>query len=103
MSKPSSPSGRRCIISAIALAGAFTAWNLWFVAGGWQRHQHRGEVALWLAASVIGILLAFDAIRLDRFARVVSGIAVALLGLHAASLWLLWMFLVLLADGGPKR
>jgi len=103
MSKPSSPARRRCYISAFALVGAFGAWNLWFVSGGWQRQNHRGEVVLWSISVFIGILGAIDAIRLDRGAKSVSVFAALLLVFHALALCLLWMFLSLLASGGPKR
>ena len=89
-------------ISAIALAGAFLGWHLWFVAGGWHRQQHWVEGTLWGVCGVVGLWSAIDAVRLDRGASWVTLGAVALSVLHVLSLLLFWLFLNLLAAGGPR-
>jgi hypothetical protein len=98
--------GFHCLVSAVAVCGSFAGWNLWFVSGGWERHQHWGEGTLWAASAIIGLWAAVDAIRLAR-ARGSEGIIVTMCGLllagfHFLSLLFLRMFVYMLAEGGPR-
>lgn len=102
---PRNPSARlHCLVSAIALGGAFAGWNLWFVSGGWQRQQHWGEGILWAVSAVVGLWAAVDAIRFAcGAARVgLTAIGLALACFHIASFYLLLMFIRMLAEGGPR-
>ena len=51
-----------CLLSAVALAGSRTAWELWSTNGGWHRADHKGEVILWTGSLVIGLWGSVDSI-----------------------------------------
>ena len=102
-SQPSTPSAKfHCLVSLIGVFGAFIAWNLWFVFGGWQRHQHWGEGILWVVCAVAGLWGAFDAIRFDRASSWVTLAALLLGFFHVLSAMLLLFFIQSLASGGPR-
>ena len=86
----------------MGVIGAFVGWNLWFVSGGWQRHQHWGEGILWGASVVAGLWAAFDAIRIDRVSSWVSPISLLLGVFHVLSAMLFLFFISMLASGGPR-
>ena len=97
-------SGRRdCYISAVALVGAFVAWNLWFVAGGWHRQGHLGESILWGISVVVGLWSAFDAIRFDRGRSAVTVLAALLSCFHILAFLLLATFMSIHLRGQMPR
>jgi len=89
-------------MSVIALGGSFLGWNLWFVAGGWHRSDHLWEGALWGVSAVTGLWTAVDAIRFDKGTSAVTVLAGLLCIFHTLSILLLWMFVKMLALGGPR-
>ena len=93
---------RHLLLAGIGAGGAFLGWNLWFAAGGWQRHQHFGEAALWGISSAAGL---WETVRAMRSVSDVGWVTMLglMLGLfHALSLVLLLLFLQWLASGGPR-
>lgn len=55
-----------CLVSLIGAVGSRLAWELWFTAGGWFRHEHSAEAMLWLVSIVIGLWGSIDSIRFAR-------------------------------------
>ena len=93
---------RYLVLSVCGVVGAILGWNFWFVAGGWARHQHLTEAVLWGASSAVGLFMTIRAIRLDRNLSWVTMLALLLGLFHVLSLLLLWMFIGMLASGGPR-
>jgi hypothetical protein len=89
------------LISLIAIGGAITGWQLWFSFGGWQRHQHWADGTLWGISGVIGIWSAIDAVRFAR-GPLTACLGVLVCLFHLFALLLFWMFVNLLAMGGPR-
>ena len=97
-----------CVVSAIAIFGSFAAWYTWVGVGGagWQG-QHWGQGVLWAGSAIIGLWAAVDALRLlwrkrgwqaNLMALVTAGCAI----FHLLSLLLLWNFINILMEGGPR-
>jgi len=101
-----SSAGFHCLVSAVAACGSFAGWDLWFVSGGWERHQHWGEGTLWALSAIVGLWAAVDTIRFAR-SHGSEGAMVTLFGLslamfHLLSLLFLRMFIYMLIEGGPR-
>jgi membrane protein YdbS with pleckstrin-like domain len=101
--QPSTRSAKfHCLVSLLGVVGAFIAWNLWFVAGGWQRHQHWGESILWSVSVVMGLWGAIDAVRFDRGSSWVTPTSILFGFFHMLSAMLFLLFMQGLASGGPR-
>jgi hypothetical protein len=101
-----SSAGFHCLVSALAVCGSVAGWNLWFVSGGWQRHQHLGEGTLWAVSAIVGFWASVDTVRLARSLGSEGGM-LAMCGtvlaiFHFLSLLLLRMFIIDLIIGGPR-
>jgi hypothetical protein len=93
-----------CLVSFVAVAGVAVGYNRWLASGGWERHQHWGEGAIWALSATIGLWAAVDTIR---FARGWTGVGVGLLGMllgffHVGAILGLGEFVFTLAEGGPR-
>ena len=97
-----SPAQLHCLVSLVALLGAFFGYSFWFVSGGWERREHWGEGILWGTSVVVGLWGAFDAIRLDRLSSWISMVSFLIGAIHVLSAMLFLFFIKLLAGGGPR-
>lgn len=87
------------MISTIAMGGALLAWRLWFVNGGWNRHQHWLEGLLWGACILLGLWGAISAMFFYPGRLVVKMTGAVLFILHAFSSLLFGYFFVWLKYG----
>lgn len=105
MMKTSRASIRHCVISALAVIGSFVGWHFWFVSGGWQRDWHWVEGTVWAASISVGIWAGVNAIRIARHEGAdgasIAAFSTILICLHTLSFLLFWMFVSMLAQGGP--
>jgi hypothetical protein len=93
---------RYLLVSGCGVVGAILAWNFWFVAGGWARHQHMVEAVFWALSSFVGLLATARAIRRDRDLSWVTMLALPLGLFHVFSALLLSMFVNWWGSGGPR-
>jgi len=93
---------RYLLISGCGVVGAISAWNFWFIAGGWARQQHIAEAVLWALSSFAGLFATVRAIRRDRDLSWVTAITLPLGLFHVLSALLLSMFVHWWGSGGPR-
>jgi hypothetical protein len=96
------PAEYYCLTSLVGVGGAYLGWKLWFISGGWERHQHWGDSILWSTSAVAGLLAAIAAIRIGRGSLLVKAASLVLGTFHVLSLILFLIFMDLLSHGGPR-
>jgi hypothetical protein len=90
------------MISAIAFAGEVLGWRLWFVDGGWWRHQHWLDGALWGISIFCGLWGAISAVLFYPRRYGVKAAGVVLFIPHAFSFLLFSYFVVWLKYGAGE-
>jgi hypothetical protein len=92
---------RNCILSAVASLGSLAGWRFWFIFGGWDRQEHWFDGVLWGVSALVGWGTAISAMRSGEGASLVRVLAFFLWLFNTSALVILFLFLNLLARGGP--